>query len=86
MPHNLDCVFFVERGPSIEFRDGLFHICYEVGRSARFEVVLAPSAYFPALAEAVEAGRKFGKGGRVVSILRSVENDHAASDLGSVAK
>jgi hypothetical protein len=73
MPANsLDCVFFIERTPGIELRDGMVHICYAIGRQAKFEVVLAPSTFLKALRNARQIADEFHEGSRnVVAIPRS---------------
>jgi hypothetical protein len=56
---DLDAVFFVSDCPEIAFRDGLFHIGYDIGKNARFEVVLSPSTYLKALRCANELAAKW---------------------------
>ena len=51
-------VFFIQRAPKIEFRDGLFHVCYDIGKRAIFEVVMQPKTFAAArLASAAELAK-----------------------------
>lgn len=43
-----DAVFFVAKAPTIGFKDGLFHICYSIGKHTSFEVVMPPKAFLRA--------------------------------------
>lgn len=45
MPTDFEAVFYVSRPPSVEFRDGLFHISFGIGRSAQFEIVMSPHTF-----------------------------------------
>lgn len=45
---DLDVIFYIQKPPAIEFRDGMFHLCYEVGRKATFEIVMPPKAFMEA--------------------------------------
>ena len=45
---DFDAIFYVAKPPSVEFRDGVFHICYSIGRRATFEVVMPPKAFLRA--------------------------------------
>jgi hypothetical protein len=58
MPPDLDCVFYIGKTPTIDFRDGMFHICYEIGRHARFEIVLSPQTFRRGMALAEDAMAK----------------------------
>ena len=64
---DLDAVFFVQQQPHVELRDGLFHVCYEIGKSARLEVVLRPSIFLKALRAANIASDRFHEGASVVA-------------------
>jgi hypothetical protein len=57
--HDLDAVFFVQSSPEIELREGMFYVCYEIGRSARFEVVLPPHVFLKALKRATLVAGEF---------------------------
>lgn len=52
---DLDCVFYVREAPTIEYRDGNFHVCYDISRSWRFEIVLSRGAFNKAMLLATEA-------------------------------
>jgi hypothetical protein len=45
---DFDAIFFVTKAPSVEYKDGLFHICYDIGKHASFEVVMPPKAFVKA--------------------------------------
>jgi hypothetical protein len=45
---SLDATFYVAKAPTVEFRDGLFHICYDMGKRATFEIVMPPKAFLKA--------------------------------------
>jgi hypothetical protein len=59
MPPDLDCVFYISKAPRITFGGGMFHICFEIGRQARFEVVLSPHVYLTARRRADKAIAEF---------------------------
>lgn len=65
---DLDAVFFVQHPPVLELVDGMFHVCYDIGKSARFEIVLPPSAFFKALRQANKLSDLFHQGGKVVPL------------------
>jgi hypothetical protein len=54
--NGFDGVFYVDRPPTIRFEDGLFHVCYTIGRD-KFEIVMRPSIFAKAgiLADEVRA-------------------------------
>lgn len=54
----LDATFFVEKPPLIEYRDGLFHVQYDIGTNHRFEVVLTRNVYYAAFAKAARVARE----------------------------
>lgn len=68
MPANIDAVFYCRTVPQILVEDGHFHICYDVGRNARFEIVLPPHVYFKALKRANQAADEFHDNPTVVPI------------------
>jgi hypothetical protein len=59
---DLDAIFFVPDGPEIRFEDGLFHVCYVIGKQARFEIVLTPKAFLVALRHANRIADEFHEG------------------------
>lgn len=44
---DLEAVFYVSTVPIIEFRDGIFHIAYEIGK-CRFEFAMPPNVFLKA--------------------------------------
>ena len=52
---NLDAVFYVDSVPDVFFEAGLFHVCYDIGRDARLEVVMLPDKFEKAMLLAKEA-------------------------------
>jgi hypothetical protein len=82
---SLDATFFVEAVPEIAYRDGLFHVCYEVGHDATFEVVLLPKTYFAAFAKAGEAARqcRIGKTADIISFPPASSDDDVEEATGA---
>lgn len=64
----LDAVFFIQQLPSVEFREGMFHVCYDIGKQATFEVVMSPNVFLKALKRANKASDEFHAKGDVVGI------------------
>jgi hypothetical protein len=64
----LDAIFFVPDGPDIFFQDGLFHVCYKLGREVQFEVVLTPNVYLKALRRANRVAAEFTSGCKVIPL------------------
>ena len=74
--HDLDAVFFVQSSPAIELREGMFYVCYEIGRSARFEVVLPPHVFLKALKRANQVSDEFHESGTVIPIRKKARVQH----------
>jgi hypothetical protein len=66
VPPDLDCVFYVSRAPEITFSEGMFHISYEIGREARFEIVLSPHTFLLTRRRAAAAEAEFHAHGKIV--------------------
>jgi hypothetical protein len=62
MPAILDACFFCDDVPNIYFKDGLFHVCVEIG-AYRFERVMAPNVFFKSVAAGQEAIRQYRETG-----------------------
>ena len=77
--HHMEAVFFVEIGPEIELRDGLFHVCYTIG-NYRFDVVLPPHAYLKALRAANRCAELFHAGERNVVHFRPIDAEEEAQE------
>ena len=56
---DVDAIFFVGKAPLIEFEDGLFRVSYDIGKHARFEVVMRPKLFMEAMLLAQEATAKW---------------------------
>lgn len=67
--HDLEAVFYAATAPGIEFREGMFHICYDVGR-CRFEFAMPPNVFLKSLRNANKMSDQFQKGRGTVSPLR----------------
>lgn len=59
MPHDLDAVFFIQVPAHVELRAGLVHICYEIGRQARLEMVIPPAVFLKAVRRANQVADEF---------------------------
>lgn len=66
MPTDFEAVFYVSRPPNVEFRDGLFHISFGIGRSAHFEVVMSPNTFIKMRRANGIAAAQFHEGGENV--------------------
>jgi hypothetical protein len=64
---DLEAVFYVTRVPEIAFRDGAFHIAYEVGK-CRFEFAMPPNVFLKARRCADRSIDQFNAHGDVVDI------------------
>jgi hypothetical protein len=60
--NGFDGVFYVDRPPTIRFEDGLFHVCYTIGRD-KFEIVMRPATFIEARKIANRASDEFHEGG-----------------------
>lgn len=68
---DFDAIFYVKHAPDIRREDGLFHIGYDIGKNARFEVVLTPATFQKALRAARLASDEFHENtGKVVNVAR----------------
>ena len=56
---DLDAIFFIDRVPNVSFEDGLFRICYDIGKNARFEIVMRPAVFQQARMLVAEAVAKW---------------------------
>jgi len=56
---DLDAVFWISQPPTITLRDGMFHICYDIGKRASFELVMSPNVFLKARAAGSKAVRAF---------------------------
>jgi hypothetical protein len=66
---NLNAVFYVSQPPTLELRDGLFHVCFDIGDEYKFQVVMPPSAFFSALQRSNGLQRDFQAGAaEVISV------------------
>lgn len=59
---DLDAVFFIGRPPTITFREGMFHICYDIGKRAAFELVMSPNTFLRARKAGAQAVSAFEAG------------------------
>ena len=42
MPNDFDCIFFVKKPPTVTLNEGMFHICFTVGKETGVELVMSP--------------------------------------------
>lgn len=62
MAVGLDAIYYIEKPPLISFEDGMFHVCYDIGKSAHFEVVMSPNVYLKTLRRAHSVVGRFHEG------------------------
>jgi len=62
---DLDCVFWIRQPPKVTLESGNFHVCFDVGRNAVFELVMSPNTFL-----------KMRRGGQ-----RVVDEFHASSEV-----
>jgi hypothetical protein len=76
----LDAIFFVPEGPDIFLQDGLFHICYKLGRDVQFEVVLTPNVYLKALRQGNRVAAEFTSGCKIIPLQRPEPEAESGDD------
>jgi hypothetical protein len=66
---DFDAVFYVKKAPVIRFENGMFTICYIVGR-AQFEFAMQPSVWRHTRREADRADKEFEDAKRPITQIR----------------
>ena len=59
MPSDLDCIFFVQKPPRVTFEDGMFRVCFAIGKRATIEVVMSPNTFFKMRQSGAEIAAKW---------------------------
>lgn len=73
----LDAVFYASEVPAIEFRDGVFHVGYDI-RRCHFEFVMQPAVFLKAVLFAEEAIAKWRHHEAPRGNVRKLKGGHAA--------
>lgn len=74
-PRDLDAIFYAPQPPSFEFRDGMFHVCFTIGR-CRFEFAMSPHNFRKALRAATAIASEFERdSGKNVFVARPSDDD-----------
>jgi len=68
--HDLDAIFYVEKPPRVEFRDGMFRICFDIGKRASFELAMSPNTFLKMRRASGKVADEFHEGARVVSLKK----------------
>lgn len=66
---DLDAVFYASEAPNVEFREGMFHICYQI-RRCNFEFVMSPNIFLKALRNANRVSDTFHEGTATITGIR----------------
>lgn len=45
MPNDLDAIFYIQKPPTVSFSDGMFRVCFDIGKRASFELVMSPNTF-----------------------------------------
>jgi hypothetical protein len=54
MLNDLDCIFWIKKAPKVTFDEGMFHICFAVGKRATVEMVMSPATFLKLRAQSSE--------------------------------
>lgn len=70
MGREIAAVLFVTCCPELEFREGMFHVFFDAGARARFEIVLTPATFLESLRDANGLAEQFHRRAAPIELAR----------------